>query len=290
MQQGFEFAPQRAWEDTKRWLLGSFIAWIIVTLVVGVISAIFIPIENSLLYRAIAGLIGAGIAILLIVIITYLIHLILTPLRQRNEVRIEVQKVISQYNNKPKPNLEMAKKPYVDKRTISLTTGSRKVTGTPFFAHVKFRNAPNIPCPQSNANKVYPEIMFYDTKLTEVLKIDNVRFSDMPQPAFQRLAIPQRKYYEVEFNANGNPHELTVALKYKADEFCYAFSDRSCIYEDWKKPEYLLEGNEFYVKVNLNGENTNGEWWFRLQNNGVGGSLGLEAIPEPILGKEAFAS
>jgi hypothetical protein len=290
MEQKWETAPRRAWGDTKKWLLGSFIAWILVTLVIGVISAIFIPVENTLPYRAMAGLIGVVVAILLIVIITYLIHLILAPLRQRNEARLEVQKIINRYENEPKPNLQMVNKPYIDERTISLTTGSQGIIKTPLFAHVKFRNVPNIPCPESNANKVYPEVTYYDTKLIKVLKTDNVRFSDMPQPAFQQLAIPQRQYYEVEFNANGNPHELTIALKYKEDRYCYAFSDRSCIYESWKKPEYLLKGDKFYVKVNLNGENTSGEWWFGLCNKGIGDSLELEPIPAPILDKEGYPS
>ena len=198
----------------------------------------------------------------------------------------------SQNRNKgkkqPSPNLQMVGKPYIDKRPISLTTGSHEVIGTPFFAHVKFRNAPDVRAHEANANKVYTEITFYDTNLpeTEILKPDKVRFSDVPQPPYRQKDKFEHEYYEVEFNANGDPHELTIALKYKEDRYCFAFSDRSYSYGFWKKPEFLLKGDRFYVKVNLTGENTErGQWWFELSSKGIDDSLKLVSIPAPTFDK-----
>jgi len=87
----------RAWVDTKKWLLNSFIAWIIVAAVSGMITAIVIPTINTIIFRAIYGFIGAVIALILIICITYIVHLAITPYRQRNEVRkslLEKQKPV----------------------------------------------------------------------------------------------------------------------------------------------------------------------------------------------------
>lgn len=90
MAQKLETAPSRAWRDTKKWLLGSFIAWTIVLAVSAVVAAIFSPITDTIWARAIAGLIGAIVALIIIVGITYLVHLLIAPYRQRDEARTQL--------------------------------------------------------------------------------------------------------------------------------------------------------------------------------------------------------
>jgi hypothetical protein len=79
--------PQKAWRDTRKWLLNSFIAWIVAILGCGVLSSIFVPIPavDTILYRTLFGFLGAAIALFLIIGITYIVHLWITPMRQRNE-------------------------------------------------------------------------------------------------------------------------------------------------------------------------------------------------------------
>jgi len=79
--------PQRAWRDTRKWLRNSFIAWIGAILVCAVLSSIFVPtpIVDTIVYRTLFGFVGAVVALILIVSITYIVHLLITPIRQRNE-------------------------------------------------------------------------------------------------------------------------------------------------------------------------------------------------------------
>ncbi|MFC1929358.1 hypothetical protein ACFLW6_00595 [Chloroflexota bacterium] len=111
-------------------------------------------------------------------------------------------------------------------------------------------------------------------------RLDKVRCSEIAEPPFRQPSASSRNYYEVEFNANGNPWELTIAQKYREDKDCYAFDDESYNSPKWKKQEYLLQETSYNIKISLNGENTQGEWWFKLQNNGIGKDLQLESITQ----------
>jgi membrane protein implicated in regulation of membrane protease activity len=91
-----ETAPQRAWKDTKNWVLSSFIAWLlasIITLGSGALAAIFIPTNASLVRQSIYGAIGGLVALVLFLIISYLTFLLVAPYRQRNEARSELAKI-----------------------------------------------------------------------------------------------------------------------------------------------------------------------------------------------------
>ena len=96
MEQKWETAPRRAFGDTKKWLLGSFIAWILASIIPvgsGVLAAIFISTTASLVRQSIYGAIGALVALALFLFITYLTHLLIAPYRQRNEARSELAKI-----------------------------------------------------------------------------------------------------------------------------------------------------------------------------------------------------
>jgi len=80
-----EAAPKRAWKDTTSWLLNSIIAWVVVAIVGGGMSGLFIPSDNALISRIGFGILGAAVTIILIVVITYITHLIIVPYRQRND-------------------------------------------------------------------------------------------------------------------------------------------------------------------------------------------------------------
>ena len=202
---------------------------------------------------------------------------------------IKAQYKVNKYETKPKPNLEIFGQPYIEDRiiyviTTSKETVSRQAVGKPHFAHVKFRNAPKIRSPEANAKRVIAEITYYDSNGVEKLPLrpDGIRFGGITQPPYQDKGKPRHEYHEIEFNANGYAHELTIAMKYEEDEYCYAYDDLSYGYSDWRKPKYKLEGNDFYIKVNLNGENIQqGEWWFKLHNKGIGDSMKLDSIPAP---------
>lgn len=185
--------------------------------------------------------------------------------------------------SKPKPSLQIYDVPYYEERAIRSTAKPSQVFGKPVFALVKFCNKPEVKVPEANAKRVIADITFYDKNGNEKLSLkpDAVRFSDSAQLPYRDKNSPKHLYHEIEFNANGYPHELTIAMKYKEDKSCYGFSDSSYSFRDWRKIDYKLDGSEFYVKVHLNGENTSGEWWFNLHNKGVNNSIELKTIPVP---------
>jgi len=97
-----ESAPQRAWKDTVSWLLNSLIAWVVVALVGGGMSGLFVPSGSGLISRIGFGILGATITIILIVSITYLTYLIIAPYRQRNDAikqRDEIHGQITELQN-----------------------------------------------------------------------------------------------------------------------------------------------------------------------------------------------
>lgn len=198
---------------------------------------------------------------------------------------LKLQRRVDISEEKPRPHLEISGLPYTDKRAIRSVDASRKLIGEPFFCHVKFQNNPKIRSPQANACKVFSTITFYDMNGKQKLQLDKVRFSEIAEPPFRQPSMSNRDYYEVEFNANGHPWELTIALKYEEDDNCYAFDDESYNAPEWKKPQYLLQEKSYWVKVSLSGENTQGEWWFKLQNYGIGKDPQLELSPQPALNK-----
>ena len=86
----------RTQKDAKQWLLSSFISWIlacVVPLGCGVFSALFIPTKASILTQAVYGAVGALAGLILFILVVYLVHLVITPYRQRNEARTEIEKL-----------------------------------------------------------------------------------------------------------------------------------------------------------------------------------------------------
>lgn len=199
---------------------------------------------------------------------------------------LKLQRKVDKYERQPRPHLEPCDSPYTDRREIRSIDG-KQLIGKPLFCHIIFRNKPNIRRPEANAPKVRTVMTFYDVAGKRKFQLDKVRPAGIAQPPHQQPSELPQKYYEVEYNANGNPWEITVALKYEEDDECYAFDDHCYRYYStkWRKPEYLLQGDSFYIKVDLSGENTEGTWWFELKNHGVGKGIEAKATSQPTFGK-----
>lgn len=81
-------APRKAWEDTKKWLLDNVISWFLAFLLPGggTMLATWRLASNVGIMRAtVYGFIGGLLGLLLLLGITYVVHLVLAPIRQRNE-------------------------------------------------------------------------------------------------------------------------------------------------------------------------------------------------------------
>lgn len=209
-----------------------------------------------------------------------LIGLIVAPFWAFHKLRVErdeLQDILS-----ARPKMEMHGSPYVDKRGIFSVTeieGQYPLIGEPFFAHVKFHNNPEVRRTETTARNIVAEITIFDNESKKLLDVVYGRWADTKQPGTLSPFEPIRNLYQVEFEPNGLPRELDIALKYPEDEDCYAFSNESCRSRDWKIPRFLLKGNKFRVRVSLVGGNVDRkEWWFMLYNEGKDAGMRIETI------------
>ncbi len=89
----WETAPQRAWNDTKDWLLNHILAWFLAFIVPGggtVLAAWLIPPTMDFKLAALYGFLGGIAGLLLLMVGTYVIQLVLALKKQRDEARDEV--------------------------------------------------------------------------------------------------------------------------------------------------------------------------------------------------------
>jgi len=94
-----ENIPRQALKNTVTWLFASIPGWILNTvgpIVSGIVVALFVPQNATLLTQSIYGAIGAVIALVIIFSITYIVYLWIVPFRQRNEALAQVRELQKQ--------------------------------------------------------------------------------------------------------------------------------------------------------------------------------------------------
>ena len=202
----------------------------------------------------------------------------------------KIKTKLDNYEN-AKPNMAIYGSPYVDSRkifSVIKVEGRHNVIGEPYFVHAKFCNNPEIRTGKATANNVVAEISFFNIELKKMLATIYGRWADTKQPGTLPPFDPIRDLCQVDFEPNGLPRVLDIALKYREDENCYAFDNESCRYSGhWRLPKYLLQGDRFYVRVCLVGKNVDrGEWWFMLHNEGKDKGMRIETINPPAIGEE----
>jgi len=139
MEQKREAVPNRAWKDTKAWLLNSFVAWILAIIIpvgCGVLVSLFIPTDATPWNQAAYGAIGALIALFLFVCVAYLVQLVITPYRQRNEARAEVMQRKQEYEDLKRSTEEQKQSGFhFEFNDHSITTkDNRLLLGVNFFS------------------------------------------------------------------------------------------------------------------------------------------------------------
>lgn len=185
------------------------------------------------------------------------------------------------------PNMEICGSPYVDRRSIHSTYGTEgqyPLIGKPYFAHVKFRNNPRMPTDEAIAKHVVAEISFFDNEFGILLNSIYGRWADTDQPGTLSPFAPIRDLCQVDFEPNGLPRVLDIALKYPEHECCHAFNNDSCRSREWILPEFALQGDRFPIRIALRGANVAGKgWWFMLRNEGKHKGITIESIDPPAL-------
>jgi hypothetical protein len=90
-------ATSRAREDTRKWLLDHIVAWVLAFLLPGggtMLTTLMLPSDVSIKMAAVYGFIGGFLGLILLLVTTYVIHLILAPYRQRNEARNMIEQLL----------------------------------------------------------------------------------------------------------------------------------------------------------------------------------------------------
>lgn len=189
--------------------------------------------------------------------------------RQWNEACMGKQEIINRYENKPKPNLQMVDKPYVDKRVILNQDGQS--TGVCFQAAcAKFCNKPRIRSVEADAKGVWGEITFFDLQGNPQCGPIKARWSSKVQPPRRLPQSPKKQYYQTDLDASGLEDEITIAIKHDGDQECYAFNDESYAFSGLKNPNFKLTGKGLNVVVTLQGQNvTETQFCFELHNEGI---------------------
>ena len=145
------------------------------------------------------------------------------------------------------------------------------------MVHVLFSNEPEKPTKLNDAIKVRAELTYYDTMDKRLLGPINGRWGDSKEPG--QLTPDQRmEILFMNFPSNGAECNLDVAMRYPDDQECYAYNNESYFAPNgsFKKPEYKLEGEKFYVRIVLKGAIFKEKvFWFTLHNNAEEHTLSL---------------
>ena len=157
-----ESAPQRAWNNTKDWLLTHILAWVLAFIFPGsgtVLTTWLIPPITDVNLIVLYGFLGGVAGLLLLFGSVYFIYLIIAPYRQRNEAR----RLLSE---RPKPM------PLQDRGRLLRTIYEAKTAAIEFIDCRKqlarlYEQNPN-DINEGKASKVLKESQ---TKYTEALRL-----------------------------------------------------------------------------------------------------------------------
>lgn len=152
------------------------------------------------------------------------------------------------------------------------------VKGELIVGRSEVSNDPENKVPEAQVDKAIITIRFIAADGKEAVKLYG-RWTENEQPGTRSLLMPIDDIRRRDLIPNGEPNNIDVALKYEAEDCCYAFNDETCRYSnDWRDPKYRLPETEYRVHVVLNGvglsENT--EEWLVLRNLGAGKGMQLE--------------
>jgi hypothetical protein len=157
-------------------------------------------------------------------------------------------------------------------------------TRAPQFAHVRIRNDPSRRDPAADAQDVIARVAFFVERghqLREILTIDG-RWGDAEQPATMSPIASLEHLRRAYFRCNGEHHELDLIVKHYGDAKCYPVTDYD-VRAGWRHPEHAIDADEIFIRVTLQGTNTDSDpvAWFKIKNPGRYGQLVAERSPAP---------
>ncbi len=167
--------------------------------------------------------------------------------RQRDEYRLKLDQI-----EKAQPHIVLREPDatYIEPVTIQAIGN---IVNTVSFMTLKFVNKPQRPFPNSVARDVRVKLRFFEPvpggRL--LLAIDG-RWADSDQPSIRDWRQSRTDLLRMEFGIE-EEHSLDVAFRDDQTGEFYAFNNDNCHYPLMKKPEHLLVGQHFLVRISLLG-------------------------------------
>ena len=187
--------------------------------------------------------------------------------RQRDEYRLKLQQI---EEAKPHIILREPDAAYIEPVNIQ-SVGN--VMNTVSFMTVRFVNKPLGPFPNSVARDVRVKLRFFEPLPGgKLLLATDGRWADGKQPSIRDWRESRPDLLRMEFGIE-EEHSLDVAFKDDQTGEFYAFTNENCHYPLMKKPEHLLVGQHFVVRISLLGPWVDETFEFQFANEGSGAKI-----------------
>jgi hypothetical protein len=167
--------------------------------------------------------------------------------KQRDEYRLKLEEI---EEAKPRIVLREPDVAYIEPVSIQAVGN---VTNPVSFIKVRFVNQPQAPYPNAVARDVRVKLHFFEPEPGGrlLLAIDG-RWADSDQPSIRDWRPSRTDLLRAEFGID-EEHSLDVAFRDDQTGEFYAFNNENCHYPLMKKPEHLLVGQHFMVRISLLG-------------------------------------
>lgn len=235
------------------------------------LGVITVTVDNSDIRDI--GIVAIWVAVILGGAAFLIVRMITTSglLRQEDVPHI-VEEALEPGPPLPEKTANLIAEPRIDTRQWA-GTGEKSPTPKALFAYVIFRNDPAVRVREARAQKVTARIKISGGEgatsafapRPEIL--DNHKQRQLLPEIFGRwTAEPSpphdRGLRAVDFEVNGDPYILDIALRYLGDRDLYAFNPNS--YE--RHPDDKLQGSMFEVEIWLTGERIDEKWLLSLSD------------------------
>ena len=193
--------------------------------------------------------------------------------RQRNEYRIKLKQI-----EEAKPHIVLLEPDAAYIAPVNVQAVGN-VMNTVSFMTVRFVNQPQGPFPNSVARDVRVKLRFFEPVPAGrlLLAIDG-RWADGDQPSIRDWRQSRADLLRMEFGIEER-HSLDVAFRDDQTGEFYAFNNENFHYPLMKKPEHLLVGQHFKVRISLLGPWVNETFEFQFANDSGGTKILPHMLP-----------
>ena len=172
---------------------------------------------------------------------------------------------IQSYETVPKPLIDFTGTAVERFRLVIKENGVEKVIGEPWMMRVRLENHPKNLGPGATATDCAVRVEFYAKYVRVEMPFTNARWASRPLSSVRALN-PLAPWTEVrEENLRPNrEYAILIALKYDDDEHAYALDIPTTTTGLWKNEDLQLSGDDWRVRVVIDGENLSADAWFSL--------------------------